>query len=420
MDSKFAGLKIGGIVLLVIAIIIIGASSSKLIERLDGDQVMITIDPIDGDYHVHNTAGMKFQRLGQVLKYDKSAQAWFSQMEDQGEKGNQALRIRFNDKGGASLSLSFRYYIPQDETHIIKLYEEYGSMDNVHHDLIRTVAEKCVYNAGPLMSSMESTSEKRPDLLRYIEDMMVHGVYRTSSVETKTMDPISGKEVTVTRVEIVKNSDAPGGYDRQEDSALAAYGIRVENVVINGTSYDPEVAKQIEEQRRSIINVQTAKADAKAAEQRALTAVKEGEANAAKAKWEQEVIKATQVTKAEQEKAVAELEAEKLLRVAELDAKAADQEKTANILRGDGEAYRRRVVMEADGALEIKIEAAKFIHQNYALAMQNYGGDWVPQTVIGGGADGEYANGGMDLINMLLVKTAKDLSLDLGTNVGSP
>ena len=161
-------------------------------------------------------------------------------------------------------------------------------------------------------------------------------------------------------------------------------------------------------------------ADAKAAEQRALTAVKEGEADAAKAKWEQEVIKAKAVTKAEQEKAVAELQAKKLLRVAELDAQAAGQEKTANKLRGDGEAYRKRVVMEADGALEAKIEAAKYIHQNYALALQNYNGDWVPQTVIGGSGDGEYANGGMDLINMLLVKTAKDLSLDLDTNVGSP
>jgi|APSaa5957512576_1039674.scaffolds.fasta_scaffold06411_2 hypothetical protein len=419
-NNSFNGFKIGGLIVIVIALIFVVASSSKLIERLDGDKILLTVDPIDGDYHWHTTAGMKAQRLGQTYDWHKSSQAWFSSKEDQGGTHNQALRIRFNDKGGASLSLSFRWYMPLDEKHLTMCYNDYQTEEGLSFDLIRTVAEKCVYNAGPLMSSMESTSEKRPDLLRYIEDMMINGVYQTVTVDKKTIDPISGNEVTVSEVKIVEDSTAPGNYKRQEVSALTKYGIRVENVAINGIEYDPEVAGQIEDQRRAIINVQTAKADAKAAEQRALTAVKEGEADAAKAKWEQEVIKAKAVTKAEQEKAVAELQAKKLLRVAELDAQAAGQEKTANKLRGDGEAYRKRVVMEADGALEAKIEAAKYIHQNYALALQNYNGDWVPQTVIGGSGDGEYANGGMDLINMLLVKTAKDLSLDLDTNVGSP
>src|SRR6187402_3032671 len=61
------------------------------------------------------------------------------------------------------------------------------------------------------------------------------------------------------------------------------------------------------------MQVQTAIANSKKAEQDAITTELQGKAAAAKAKWEQEVIKAQAITQAQQEKEVAALNAETAL-----------------------------------------------------------------------------------------------------------
>jgi len=172
------------------------------------------------------------------------------------------------------------------------------------------------------------------------------------------------------------------------------------------------------------MEVQTAIANAKKAEQAAITAEKNGEAEAAKAKWEQEVIKAKEVTKAEQEKQVAETAAKKEKVVAEtaaeqrknvqaLDLESAKMKKEADIALGEGESQRRKLVMSADGALEKKLEAYLKVNEMYATAIGNYKGNWVPTVQTGGSAAGNAQNGAIDLINLLAVKTAKDLALDM-------
>ena len=60
--------------------------------------------------------------------------------------------------------------------------------------------------------------------------------------------------------------------------------------------YEETVEAQIRQQQSITMDVQTAIADAKKAEQRAITVEQQGRANAAEAKWAQEQIKATQVT----------------------------------------------------------------------------------------------------------------------------
>jgi len=117
-------------------------------------------------------------------------------------------------------------------------------------------------------------------------------------------------------------------------------------------------------------------------------------------------------------KNVAETEAKQKLEVARLDAEAAKQFKLAEIERGEGEAKRRQLVMEADGALEKKLAAFVEVQKAYAQAIGQHQGSWVPQVVMsapqGGAAQG---NGAQALIDLFTAKTAKDLSLDLTSKV---
>jgi hypothetical protein len=243
-------------------------------------------------------------------------------------------------------------------------------MEGIVQQLVRPAIERSVYLSGPLMSSKESAAERRADLLSLIEDQVTNGVYKTQTREEQVNDPITGKEKTVIKVELMP--DGHGGYARQEKSPLAELGIKTYSFNINGLLYDKDVEDQIKAQQKLAMDIQTAIAKSKQAEQQALTAAKEGEANAAKAKWEQEVIKATEVTKAEQEKEVAALKLQ-----------TADLEKKSQILLGEGEASRAKSMMDATGYLPEKLAAWKAV----ALVAAESAGKQrqTPDVVMGSG-----------------------------------
>ena len=156
------------------------------------------------------------------------------------------------------------------------------------------------------------------------------------------------------------------------------------------------------------------------AEQDILTTKKQGEADAAKAEWtqkalaakaEQEAImkKNVAVTDALQKYEVAMKEAQQKYEAAQLSAKAAEQKKLEEISLGEGESQRRKLVMEADGALEKKLAALVEINKAYAEAMGKQ--SQVPHIQFSGNNQAQ-GNASTNLIDLLTVKTAKDLSLD--------
>lgn len=119
-----------------------------------------------------------------------------------------------------------------------------------------------------------------------------------------------------------------------------------------------------------------------------------------------------QLIAADRNKKVAETAAEQRLAVADLDRKAAEQTKLQQILLGEGEAARKRLVLEADGALEAKLATYEKVAGTFAAAMR--GSNWVPSVVMAGGnGGGSASSGAVDLIGLLTAKTAKDLALDM-------
>ncbi len=395
------------IIMVIFGALFLFSLSGRLVETVEADEVVVIQDPIDGELHFHFTPGMKWQGFGSVTKYKKESQYWFSALKDQGGVEDRSIPIRFNDGGSARMSGSVRWKLPVDEVSMKKVHTLYGTQRAVEQQLIRTVMEKSVYMTGPLMSSKESYAERRNDLLSFIDDQASRGVYHTTTKEVKGADPLSGKEKTFTIVEI--DLDENGGFKRQEKSPLQEYGVFISNLALNKIQYNETVEKQIAQQQNAIMEVQTAIAKAKEAEQDAIRAEKEGQAQSARAKWKQEVIKAQAVTEAEQQKEVAKLAME-----------SAEYFKKEQILKGEGEAARKKLVMNADGALDKKLEAWVTVNQQYADAMKNYQGDWVPSVIMGGnGSQGGANNGAQDFINLMMMKTAQDLSLDVSVPRGN-
>jgi hypothetical protein len=218
------------------------------------------------------------------------------------------------------------------------------------------------------MSSRESYAEKRADLINYITDQIVYGVYRTEHEQVKTTDPLTQQEKTVDIVRPKIDPKSPNGVLREEESPIQRFGMSANNITVNSIDYDAVVEVQIKQQQEAINAVQQAIVNSKKAEQDAITVELQGKAAAAKAKWDQEVQKATAVTVAEQEKAVAVTQATKNKEVAALSLDTARLSAQETVTTAKAEADAKRLAMQSDNYQAKKIEATVEIQKAWAAA----------------------------------------------------
>lgn len=384
---KFVGISLS------LLLIFLGLwSSSNLVEMLDSTEVMVIQYP-NGTLIAATEPGWYTQWLGRVQKYPLRKQFSFA------EADNESLRVRFNDGGHANVSGVISWEMPTDSEHLIMIHRKFGNPHAVEQQIVRPTLESAAYTSGPLMSSTESAAEKRNLLLQYMQDQAKNGTYQTRMVSLRVPDPLTGIEKTVNSAEIVMEGGKPA---REQESAAKVFGINLLPMTINQIKYDSSIEQQITNRQIAIQGVQIAQANALKAEQDAITTEKTGQAKAAEAKWAQETIKAQKVTEAQQK-----------LEVAQLEAQAAEQYKRKMILEGQGEAEKKQLVMNADGALDQKLAAYVEIQQAYAAAIQNYKGDWVPHIVTGAAGSAAAGSGAQQMIDLLSIKAARDLGIDM-------
>lgn len=371
-----------------------GAAASN-----DPNTIMVVQTPVTGSLHFYTQPGMQLAYWGRVTKYPKREQFWFSSNKDQGGEADGSLPIRFNDGAQAKLSGSLSWEMPEDVAHLTSIHCKYGSPQAVEQQLIRTTMQRAIQTTGPLMSSTESYAERKNELLADIKDQVEDGIFDTITVASKIKDPMTGQERTVNIVKVAVKGGKP---IHVEDSPLKEFGISTYNLALNDIHYPEAIEKQIALQQQSVVGVSIAIAEAKKAEQAAITAAKQGEAEAAKAKWAQEVEKATEVTAAE-----------KARDVSALAVQTATNDKKAAVLRGEGEAAARKLIMASDGGLDKKLATYEAVNGKFADAIKGYQGNWVPNFVFGGSGASKAGSGAEQLIDMLSAKTAKELSLDM-------
>lgn len=304
-----------GIVLGVVAVLFF-IGSFFIFEDADKSKNYVCQMPITGNYKVWTDGGLQVQMFGSVQSYNKTSQVEFSGVE-KNQTGyvavgrTPAAALTFNDKGKGMIVGSFRVVLPTDYQNMSKIQRDFGSEDALIDNLVRPTLYKVVTACGPLMSSLESVSETRTDLIAYITDQLNNGVYKTKAVKTEVLNELTGEMEVRTQSVILEDVNAPGGYARQEISPFSQYGITCGLVSILDIKYDAATQDQIDAQKQANLAVITSKTKSIEAMQRTLQITEEGKAAAEKAKWEQEREKAVAVTKAQQEFEVAELNAKK-------------------------------------------------------------------------------------------------------------
>lgn len=386
--SKIFGIVIGVFVMLLVIF------SGMLVEDADKSKNYVCQMPITGEYVVWTNGGLQWQGLGTVNDYSKTSQVEFTDLE-KNEEGyvatgeNPAAATTFNDKGRGFIVGSFRVVMPNDDQNMKKIQQDFGSEKALINNLVKPTLYKVVTSCGPLMSSLESVSETRTDLIHYITDQLNNGVYKTRTRKVEVTNEITGEKEVRTQAELITDGNAPGGYKRQENSPFAQYGVTCGLVSIIDIKYDKATQSQIDAQKQANLAVITAKTQATKAAQDAITIEEQGKASAAKAKWEQEKLKAVAVTQAEQEKEVSRLAAEK-----------AKFDKEKIIAEGQAQAEANRLKVQAGLTPQERAEWDYKTTVGVAEALANSKTQWVPTIMMGNGSNGN----AMDAVglNMLL------------------
>lgn len=396
------------IVKIVIGLVLLGLGVffiSNAVTTVGADEIVVKQNVLDGQLQVWSEPGVHWQNFGKITRYKKSAQYWFSAKEDEGKKEDDSIKVRFNDGGHGNVSGSLRYNLPTDPAKMILLHSTYGSMSAIDHELVRQVVNKSVFMTGPLMSSRESYAEKRSDLINFITDQIVSGVYRTVRESVETTDPLTNQKKVVDLVK-PKLGVGANGIEREELSPFDKFGLVGYNITINAIDYDPTVEEQIKQQQQAIMAVQQSIVNSKKAEQDAITTEKQGEAEAAKAKWAQEVIKATEITKAQQDKDVATLQATKNKEVAALDLETAKLQAQTTITAAKADSDAKKLQVTANNNLQERLNAYVDVQKAWAAA---YGAQRQTPDIQMGGSSGGGTN--QSLVDMMTVKTARDLNV---------
>ncbi|MCH9648923.1 MAG: hypothetical protein K0U98_11845 [Deltaproteobacteria bacterium] len=381
------------------AILILALSlGGRVVETVQNGTYQIKQAAVTGHMSAKMEPGLWFQNFGDIKTWNKAETFYFTADAGEGEKFDQSIEVRFNDGSLCNISGTMRIILPTSDREAISLMTDYSYRDytELERKLVLPVVRNALRLTSNLMSARESYSEQRTDFIFWAWDQIQNGLYETTEETRRVLDPVSGEEVTKT-FKIIEE-DATGSPIHQRNP-LEGLGIKLANFEIKEFVYTEKVQAQIATQQEALMAVATARAQAQQAEQDALTREAKGKAQVMLAKYQEEESKIRAVVKAEQ-----------ALEVSRLEKDAAEMQKEKEILLGQGEAERKRLVLAADGALAQKLAAMMRINEQWANA---YAQRQVPSLVMGGGEVGGSDKATTDFAQMMQLLVAGQMGLDL-------
>lgn len=407
--------KLISLVFIVIIAIALLISSSKLVETVEKGTYQIKQAAVTGKMSAKMTPGLWAQVFGDIEVMPIADTFFFTHDNDTKDDVDEdtSMEVRFNDGSLCKISGTLRIIMPKSETDAINLVTVKGhkTYNDVQEKLIKPTVRNVLRATANLMSARDSYSSKRQDFITFSRDQIQNGMYKTRSEVKMVKDLVSG-EMVAKEFQVIDKVD---GVPQYRLNPLAGTGITLANFEIKSFQYEKKVRDQIAEQQGALMAVQTAKANAEKAEQDKLTIEAQGKAKVATARYEKEQEKIRAVVDAEKLKEVAVLNATRELEVAVLAKKAAAETKAKDILLGQGQAEKKRLIIQADGALKEKLSAMVEIQNVWATAYSNRA---VPNYYVAGGGDGE-SGGSLDMqsqqfMNFINLSMAKMLNVDTG------
>ena len=349
----------------------------------------------------------------------------------------QPSHVTFLDQVDAQVSASARFRLPADEEQFLRMAREYRSQENLLRTTLIPAFQETVRATAALMGADDYFSGSQTQFNLDFQTQLEGGLYLVRRTEVRVQSSSSpqgasnaslgteqgeyGEDEQVV-FKVTKLTDA-NGVPRRNVQSFSKFGVtiaeaRITNVIPNEKFVERMGLKQKAAADRAIAREQRIQEE----EQRLLAEAK-GQREVAERRADALVDQIDRTTKAETEKQLALTDARREIEKAEIQKNQAqilldkaEIDAQTKTVAADAEAYEKRVVLEADNALAQKLATLETIHRSWAEA---YSKRNVPTNVFGsGGSDLSADSGAQQFMDILTIKAASDLAVDLNIKQG--
>jgi hypothetical protein len=325
------------------------------------------------------------------------------EIEDNGIEVGQIM-IRFSDATTADVRGITQFILPSDEKEMILIHNTHRTPQSLVVKRLAPYTKECLQSSAQLMSSEKHYGGGRAQMAQDFLDQLKEGVYLLKTEENVVYDSLEmeKKRVYQTEIQYDKKTSTP----KRKLSSIKEYGITVADAAITDVDYENKVDEKLVKIIDAVTKSSISKQELMTAQQQTLTAKAKGEQALVEIEYQQKQDQTKQVVEAETKVKVAEQD--KLQQKIAYEGSILEAKKIKEL--ADANAYARQRIMQADGALEMKLKAQVEVQKVWADAFSKYTGAVVPQIQTGGGAS---TNGALNFMDIMTAKTAKDFALDL-------
>src|SRR5688572_2952730 len=374
------------------------AGNRTVVERTTGDQI---VQFAPGIFYAGFFA--KEKEWPNQISVTYQAETPTMELEDNGiEVGK--ISIRFSDATTADVKGITQYILPADEKEMILIHNTHRTPVSLVQKRLAPYTKECLQSSAQLMSSEKHYGGGRAQMAQDFLDQLKEGVYLLVTEENIVYDSLEmeKKRVYQTEVQFDKKTSMP----KRKLSSIKEYGITVADAAITDVDYENKVDQKLVKIIDAVTKSSISKQELMTAQQQTLTAKAKGEQALVEIEYQQKQEQTRQVVEAETKVKVAEQD--KLQQKIAYEGAILEAKKIKEL--ADAEAYAKSRMMQADGALEMKLKAQIEVQKAWADAFSKYTGAIVPQFQTGGGVG---SNGALNFMDIMTAKTAKDFALDL-------
>jgi hypothetical protein len=314
------------------------------------------------------------------------------------------INIMFNDGTTADVKGIAQFVLPSDEKDMILIHNTHRTPQSLVTKRLATFTKECLQSSAQSMSSDKHYGGGRAQMSQDFLDQLRNGVYISQTEEKIVYDSIEKEKKRLYLTSVKRNKQ---GAPERKTSAIQEYSISVADASIIDTDYAPVVDKKLGQIIDAATKSAVSRQELMTAQQQSLTAKAKGEQALVEIEYQQKQEQTRQVVAAETKVRVAEQD--KLQQ--KIQAEAAELEARKIKTLADADAYKKRTTIQANGALEQKLDAYVKTQQYWADAFGKYQGNVSPQ-IMGGQNSGQY-NAAAVFAETMSMKAQRDLALDL-------
>lgn len=427
-----AGLALAGA-----AIVVVAAFNSVFVYNEAGYQTHIRT--ITGEEKVVTEVGYATKWFGKATPWKQAQTLQFSIVKE-GETSREVddgvgvdnYRVTFLGNVDGQVEASTRFRMPQGEQ-FLKIAREYRTPENFMQTAVVPAVKETLQTTASLMTADDYFAGSRSEYSANFDDQLRNGQFAVKRKEIQQVVEnnrsegdklvsgagIDGEQKRAAFVTEKETDDK--GREIRKPQVFVGMGVEVVEARVPNILPNPQFRERMVKVQSAQADLAVARADRLKEEEAKLLSTAKGQRLVEEKRQETLRVQVEQTTNAQTKKKLAIIEAEQaeesatiakrtsqqLLDKAEIDAKAT---KTT----ADAEAYAKKAVMLADGALDKKLDTLVKINHAWAGAAAAAP---VPSVMMGGaGSEGSSRQSEIgQLMSIMAAKAAKDLSVDMST-----